>query len=287
MSKHPIAKFDLTVPAKFAERFGPPALLAAEDQQIHDGLLCGFFHDVRPRNFFEDMFINDLAYYVCLRQALRRLRYQLIRHANNQRDERLERELLSDAERRKEKLRSADALDKALESWRDRRQPQTQLAIEQEKRLADIDAETNRRLAELQKAKDGPIDEAASFEQWIDAVERIDKQLAVLEQNIRSTFKLLDEHRTGLGPRLRQDTDEIVDVEFAEESAPACEETVDRAQSACGTEVRKASTEPITVSSVAELPLPAPSPTSGSAPIESDGPQKSALPPGGGPAEQQ
>jgi len=44
--------------------------------------------------------------------------------------------------------------------------------------LAEIDAETNKRLAELQKAKDGPIDEAASFDKWIDAAERIDEELA-------------------------------------------------------------------------------------------------------------
>jgi hypothetical protein len=166
------------------------------------------------------------------------------------------------------------------------------IAIEREieeaklnKRLAEIDAETNQKSAELQKAKDDPFDEAATFDQWIDAVERIDDELAMVEQNIRITLKLLDERRAGRGQRLPQAADEIVDVEFAEESAPACEEAVGPAQSACGTEVRKASTGPITVSSVAELPSPAPSPISGSTLIAADRPQKSALPPGGGPAE--
>jgi hypothetical protein len=93
------------------------------------------------------------------------------------------------------------------------------MEAETNKRLAEVDAETDKRLGELRKAKDGPIDEAASFDQWIDRVERIDEELAMVEQNIRITLKLLDEHRNGLGERLRQVADDIVDVEFAKESA--------------------------------------------------------------------
>jgi hypothetical protein len=284
MSKHPIIKLDPTVPAKFAEWFGPPALLTAEDRQIHDTILCGFFRAVRPQDFIECMFIYDLAYNVCQRLALRRRRDKVIRHANNEKIEQQKRELLQDAERRKEELRKADDLDKALVSWRDR-QPQTQLAIEQEKRaarLAEIDAETNERLAKLEKAKDGPIDEAASFDQWIDAVERIDKQLAVVEQNIRITLKGLDEHRTGLGPRLRRVTDEIIDGVFTEQPVPARE----RALAASSAEVSEASTGATAASSVLELPLPTSSQTDGGAPVRFDGRVGSALAPGDGSTEQ-
>ena len=185
MSKHPIVKFDPTVPAKFADWFGPPAVPTAEDRQIHDRILCGLFNNVRPQDFLECLHTQELAYNFWRRLALRCLRDKVIRHANNEKFERLERELLADAERRKQEPRSTLALDKALESWGRHRQPQPRLAIEQEKmatetnkRLAEIDAETNKRLAELQKAKDGPIDEAASFDKWIDAAERIDEELA-------------------------------------------------------------------------------------------------------------
>jgi hypothetical protein len=37
-------------------------VLTAEDLQIHDRVLCGVFHDVRPRDFFELMYIKDLAH---------------------------------------------------------------------------------------------------------------------------------------------------------------------------------------------------------------------------------
>ena len=91
------------------------------------------------------------------------------------------------------------------------------------KQLAEIDAETNEKLAEVQKAKEAPIDEAAYFDQWMDKEERISKEQAQVEQNIRITSKLLDERQTGLGQRLRQVADEIVEGEFAEVVAPARE----------------------------------------------------------------
>ena len=249
MSKHPIVKFDATVPAKFANWFGPPAVLTAEDLQIHDRILSGLFHDIRPQDFIECIHIHDLAYNVCLRLALRRRRDKVIRHANNQKFELQKRELLQDAERRKEEIRRLHMMFEPRQPAARSGQPQTKIAIEREihearmnKQLAEVDAETNQKLAEFEKAKDDPFDEAAAFDQWIDAVERIDDELAMVEQNIRINLKLLDEHRIGLGQRLRQADDEIVDVEFAEESAPACEEAVGRAQSGGGAEVGKAAT---------------------------------------------
>jgi hypothetical protein len=297
MSNNNIIKFDPAIPAQFADSFGPPALLTAEDLQIHNKILCGLFHDVRPQDFFERIFIHDLAYKLCLRLELRRRRVKVIRRANNEKIERQERELLQDAEHRKEELRRLLALDKTLAStWphSKERQPQTKFAIEQEKKegetnkkLAEIDAETNKKLAELQKAKDGPIDEAASFDQWIDAVERIDEELALVEQDIRITLKLLEEHRTGLGQRLRQFADEIVDVEFTEEPRPSRGEAVARAGSALNTEVSKASTEPTMGSSVTELPAPALSQTNAGTPARSHALAEPRLPSNGGPAGQQ
>ena len=133
------------------------------------------------------------------------------------------------------------------------------------KQLAEMDAETNEKLAKVQKAKEAPIDEVACFDQWIDKEERIDEQLAEVDRNIRITLKLLDEHRTGLGQRLRQVADEIVDGEFAEVETLAREEAADGAESACSTKTSTTSTEPTTPSSVAESPLSASVKTNGGA----------------------
>jgi hypothetical protein len=113
---------------------------------------------------------------------------------------------------------------------------------EMEAQLAEIDAETNKKLAEVQKAKNGPIDEIACFDRWIDKVERINEELTEVDRNIHITRKALDEHRTGLGQRLRQVSDEIVDVEFAEILAPAREEAVAQADALANTGTKEQST---------------------------------------------
>jgi hypothetical protein len=279
--------FDPKIPTEFVNWFGAPAVLTSEDLRNHNSILCGLYLTIEPQDFIELVLISDLAYYIQKAQGLRRLKVNVIRQANKEKFERLESELVLEAKDRKEKLQKESALDSLLV---DRRQgsnrdahAQTKLAIEFEK----IDTETNKKSAELQKAKDGPIDEAASFDQWIDRVERIDKELAMAQQNIRITLKLLDEHRTGLGQRLRQATDEIIDVEVAEESAPAREEVVRPVESACRTEVSKELTGPMTASSVTELASQASSQTNGAAPLQLDGPLGSALSPSSGPAEQQ
>jgi hypothetical protein len=298
MSKTNIIKFDPAIPARFKDWFGPPAVLTAEDLQIHNRILSGLFHDVKPQDFIECMFIEELAALHSERLSLRRRRCNVIRKAHNEKFEPLERELLQDAERRKKELREELAFDKTLAAnsrFHPRgTQPQTQFAIEQEmneaktnKRLSEIDVETNKKLAELQKLKDGPIDEAACFDQWIDAVERIDKRLEVVERDILVTQKLLDEHRTGLGQRLRQSPEEVVDVEFAEGPASAGEEAVVREQAPANHEVNKESTGPMMASSVSELSSPMSAKVNGNAPIQLDAPAAAALPPSSGPTEQQ
>jgi hypothetical protein len=153
-------------------------------------------------------------------------------------------------------------------------------------KLAAIDAESDQKLAEVQKAKDGPIDEAGCFDQWIDKVERIEKQPEDVDDNIRITYRLLDDHRTGLGQHLTRLGD-VVDVEVAEEAAPASEEVVDRAESVDRTEIGAALTEPTGASAVAERPSPVSLQIKGGTPIQSAAPAPAVLPRSSTPTEQQ
>jgi hypothetical protein len=292
MSNKKLIKFDPAIPAQFKNWFGAPTVLTAEDLQIHNRILCGIFHDVRPDDFNAWILIDELANLVCERLSLRRRRVNVIRKAHNERFERQELELRQDAERRKRELRQIFEPRMGYPSGRDL-QTQSRLLVELEineakanKELAEIDAEMNTKLAELQKAKDGPIDETACFDQWIGPVERIEERMEVVERNILITQKLLDDHRAGLGQRLGQ-ADEIVDVEFTEKPAPAREEAVARPESPCNTEVSKALTEPMTASNVAEFTSPASGQTNGGAPAQLDGHVASAPPPSSGPTEQQ
>jgi hypothetical protein len=294
MSKHPIVKFDPTVLAKFADWFGPPAVLTNEELQIYKNMLCGVYNDVKPQGFIEFTLVEDLAYNLLRRLQLRGRKANVRRQVHNEKFERQERELVQDAERRKQEVRRL--YDVYGPTTRHRRDPltDTKFAIELEvneakmnKQLAEIDAETNEKLAKVQKAKEGPIDEVACFDQWIDKEERIDEQLAEVDRNIRITLKLLDEHRTGLGQRLRQVADEIVDGEFAEVETPAREEAADGAESACSTKTSTTLTEPTTPSIVAESPLSASVKTNGGGLTNLDTPAASVPPPHSSPAEQQ
>jgi hypothetical protein len=290
-----ISKFDPDIPTQFREWFGTPAVLTADDQRLYDQALCGVFNDVRPKGFIPCMLIEELAHLLSERSSLRRLRSNLIRRAHNEKFEPMERELLQDAERRKGDIRRVHNIFGPRTRRPGGRDPltDTKFATECEiseaklnEDLAAIDAETNQKLAELQKAKDAaPIDEAATFDRWIDAVERVEKRMEVVERNILITQKLLDEHRTGLGQRLRASAEEIVDVEFAER--PAGEEAIARAEAPRNTEVKKESRGPMTASSVSELSSPTSAKANGGEAIQLDAPAAAARPPSSGPTEQQ
>jgi hypothetical protein len=293
MSKHNIIKFDPTVPAKFEDWFGPPAL-TNEELQIYKNMLCGVCNDVKPQGFIELTLVEDLAYNLLRRLQLRGRRANVRRQVHNQKFEQQERELVRDGERRKEEIRRLFDVRGPLRRPNGRDPlTDTKLMIELEinedrlkKQLAEIDAETDKKLAKVQKAKEAPIDEAACFDQWIDKEERIDEQLVQVDHNIRITLKLLDEHRTGLGQRLRQVADEIVDGDFAEVETLAREEAADGSESACSTETTTALAEPTTPSTVAESPLPASVKTNGGG-ANLDVPATRVPPPRSSPAEHQ
>lgn len=296
MSKHNIIKYDAAVPAKFADWFGAPAVLSDEELQIYNKMLCGVYHDVKPQGFIECSLVEDYAYNLCRRLRLRRRLANVLRQVHNERFEREERELLQDGERRKQEVRRLFDLDGPIGRRRGGRDPliDTKCLVELEmnelrmkKQLAEIDAETNDKLAKVQKAKEAPIDEAACFDKWIDKEERINEELAQVEQNIRITPKLLDEHRAGLGQRLRQVTNDIVDVEFADIPASSGEEAVAQTDAPTNIEIKEGSTGAMMAPSVDELTSPASVKSNGGARIQADAPVTSAPPPSSKPDEQQ
>jgi hypothetical protein len=287
-----IIKFDPAIPVQFAEWFGQSALLTADDQRIHDRILCALFHDYRPQDFNTLILIQDLASLVCELLGLRRLRTNLIRKAHNQKFELQEGELLKDTERRKQEVRHMHHVFGPKYSRSPDAKTQTQNMLQREfeemklnKQLAEIDGESNKKRAEIKQAKeDTPIDEAECFDAWIDRVERIEKRMEVVERTIRITQTRLDEVRAGLGHRRRQVADDTIDVQLVEGAAPRREETAEPADSHASTEVAKALKES-TSSTVAELPSPASSQSDGGTPVELEGPI-GALPPSSGPAGQ-
>jgi hypothetical protein len=105
MSNRNIIKYDPTVPGKFADWFGTPAVLTDEELQIYNNMLCGLYHDVKPQGFIECSLVEDLAYNLFRRLQLRRRLANVRRQVHNERFEREERELLQEGERRKAEIR--------------------------------------------------------------------------------------------------------------------------------------------------------------------------------------
>jgi hypothetical protein len=90
-----------------------------------------------------------------------------------------------------------------------------------EAEIEKIDAETAQTMIRLNKAIDGPIEDATLFFEWIERYERVQSLLEAVNKKFRDTLKLLDEYRDGLGQRVRQVADEIGHVESARDQQAA------------------------------------------------------------------
>ena len=65
------------------------------------------------------------------------------------------------------------------------------------------------------------LQEADFFEQWFELYKQVDDQLRRVEQEFENDLRRLDEHRQGLGARLRKAANEMFDGEFEEVHDPA------------------------------------------------------------------
>ena len=225
MSKKALIDFNSTSAAQFRELFGPPPVLKAEDEKNYEAILCGLARDVRPQNLIEQILVRDLADSVYETQWLRRLRNGVVKQAHKDKLQQRRYEVAAAAELRKRSLRGGtepasfftEVNQKAGGLDADKHAPEAK-AIDAE--IGKIDAEAQEMLAELEKAEHGPVDEAALFQSWIGPYEQVERRLAAAMEQFRTTLEQLDEHRRGLGQRLRQVVDEIVDVEYEEDPAP-------------------------------------------------------------------
>jgi hypothetical protein len=66
------------------------------------------------------------------------------------------------------------------------------------------------------RAIKGDLQEADFFEQWFELYKQVDDHLRRVEQEFENDFRRLDEHRQGLGARLRKAANEMIDGEFEE-----------------------------------------------------------------------
>jgi hypothetical protein len=189
MRTRQLRKTNPHVAAEFSQLFGPPPLFKTEHKTIYEAILQGLVQEERPRSFIARILLRDVADVVYQRLWLRGVGSRLIRKGYQAKIE-------------KTPLYGTNAAQ-----------------VEQ------LRASANKQLAQLAKG-DGVVDEVAAFPHWIEKYERVQTLLDAADRRLSDTLKLLDEYRDGLGRRVRQVADEIVDVEFEESSLLARERQV-------------------------------------------------------------
>jgi hypothetical protein len=229
MAKKQVINATPNIATEFTKLFGPPPLFKTEDSAIYNAILEGLAQDEKPRSFIARILLRDVADLVYQRLWLSGLGTRLIRQAHKDKL-RLSADIAEMTEnmRKKplqEKLASLSSVkSKADVPAADKSESEEEKALKAE--IDKIDTETKETVTELIKAAKGPVDEAALFPMWIEKYERIQSLLAAVDKKLSDTLKLLDEYRHGLGHRVRQVADEIVDVEFEEDPLAAREQQV-------------------------------------------------------------
>jgi hypothetical protein len=225
MAKKEVINVTPRAAAEFKKLFGPPPLLNPEDSKIYDAILNGLAEDEKPRSFIARILLRDVADLVYQRLWLAGLATRLISQAHKQRIRGWADHYTNDAYSRKLRLRAGSSkLELKPGIPADGAGSEAEKALEAE--IDKIDVETAEKLTNLVKAAKGPVDGANVFLDWISHYERVQSLLAAVDKRFRDTLNLLDDYRQGLGQRVRQVADEIVDVEFEECPLPAREQQV-------------------------------------------------------------
>jgi hypothetical protein len=185
------------VAAEFTRLFGPAPLVKIEDKTIYEALLGGLAQEERPQSFIARILLRDVADLLYQRLWLRSLYGRLIRQAHKEKIREDVHNFIKYTDLLKSVKRGCDKAE-----------------------IDKIDAYKQKHITELNKAKEGPVDEAALFLGWIGNYERIQRLLAALDKNLSDTLKLLDEYRDGLGQRVRQVANSVVAASLAPRSSP-------------------------------------------------------------------
>jgi len=171
-----------------ARFFGPPPLIAGEDQAQYEAMRDQISAAVGPLDFLEEIWVNDVVNLVWETLRLRRLRAALF-HRDTR--ERLSKWITTSDPSRAGKL---------VTNW----------ALHEPDAVAEVDAAFAR--------AGRTIDEVTAeiFALKIDELERIDRMVAGAEARRNVALREIDRHRATLGAALGHAADEVLDAEFEE-----------------------------------------------------------------------
>jgi hypothetical protein len=296
MSKK-VTKFSPTLsPETVRELFGPPPVPCGEDAGTHHKIFKFFSETIKPQDAIEWMLVEDLAFHRIQTVWLRRLKAKIIEHQRERESLATQQSYFSirvsaaDLQRQHELKSKIEKL--TGEPDKIKAEAEKLVAAEAPEKIA---AEIKQILEETWAIGDTRYrhDEAAVFDKWIANFGLVDGLLDAEQARFQAALEQLDDHRHGLGARLKAALDAVIDGEF--EPIPPSSAPSPSTQSTLPTETAvSAPISPAAVQPAPEtmrVPEPAQSPPAAPADSESEiiinGEAQSVSPPSqGGPGVQ-
>jgi hypothetical protein len=172
-----------------ARFFGPPPLITGEDQAQYEAMRDRVSAAVEPRDFLEEIWVNDVVNLVWETQRLRRLRGALLQAA------------------------APEGLHHILQ-WVVGKNCDEKWVVGWAARKPDAVAAVEGTLAKAGLTRDSVTAQTLALK--IDELERIDRMVAGAEARRNVALREIDRHRATLGAALRHAADEVLDAEFTE-----------------------------------------------------------------------
>ena len=228
---YPELHFDAEIPPELDVLLDPPPVLDKDDAESHQLTFMGFAHVVQPRDFIEWIYVRDAADHRYEVTWLRRLKTRLVRRPRKYFEIDLFHGIFSSCDAEIKKMEDSTKADLATKIKQLRGEP-GKVKAETEKlevaAKAHLEAATDKlqreawqKMEAQKRAIKGDLQEADFFEQWFELYVQVDDHLRRVEQEFENDFRRLDEHRQGLGARLRKAANEMIDGEFEEVHDPA------------------------------------------------------------------
>jgi hypothetical protein len=223
--------FDPEIPPELDLLLDSPPVLDKDDAELHQLTFMGFAHVVQPRDFIEWIYVRDAADHRYEITWLRRLKTRIVRRSRKYFEIDLFHGIFSSCDAEIKKMEDRIKADLSNKIRQLRGEPDKVRAETEKLEVAakgQLEAATDKlqreawqKMEAQKRAIKGDLTEADFFEHWFELYKQVDDHLRRVEQEFENDFRRLDEHRQGLGARLRKAANEMIDGEFEEVHDPA------------------------------------------------------------------
>jgi hypothetical protein len=220
---------NIDISAEFLELFGSPPLLTSGEHKLYHTILELFAKKVQPRDVIERIYVRDAAYKQVEIHRYERVTTETILQARKELLERTENKIdfeLSEAVQRTrtEHQTQLNGEIAALKGDADHVGNEVKrLKAEFEKLLnlqvAELTHHAQCRSEDLEQQLAAGAEDAALFDEWIEPNERCASLLAAARNAFAKILRELDEYRHGLGERLRDAADKVIEGDYEETDA--------------------------------------------------------------------